>query len=665
MKIFMLTSALDVGGAETHIYTLAKKLSALGQVVAVGSSGGIVAARLADEGIRTVYVPIDIRRPFSFLYQGIRLYFFIRREGFDILHGHSRPACFILNIISRLTGIPLVTTVHARFSLSPLYRRLSAWGSVTIAVSEDLRAYVCENYTVDPENTRVIENGVDREAFYGDLAQVKPFRIVFASRLDLDCSAVAFALCRLAPQIFVEYPDAEIVICGGGECLERLREEVSCLDGRIGGRIQLLGQVSDMGAILRSAGIFIGVSRAAIEAMFCYVPVILAGNEGFLGLVRGERELRSGSESNFCCRGEGKLSDSELLAHLRRGLDMTPEGRRSTVSFVRTWVEKAYSGDAMAERTLDVYRELTGRRGRGQGESILLCGYYGFGNLGDNALLRGAIRRAVTSEAGRICAMTAHPWRDCVTFGIPCIHRMNIFSIIRELLRSDLLVFGGGTLFQDSTSLRSFLYYVFIVKLAVSLGCSVELWGNGLGDISRRWCLNFLKNALCDARYIGLRERRSMDLAMLMTEGGSGAAVVCDGDLALSLLPAPDARVDRLLRNFMLRRGGFAVIAVKGTADRESILELEAYLGELWGLGTELLYIPMFPVEDEAECFRLSGIFGGSVARFISEGDVLGLIARSGLVCSMRYHALLFAWVSGVPFVAFGNDPKVRGFERS
>ena len=96
---------------------------------------------------------------------------------------------------------------------------------------------------------------------------------------------------------------------------------------------------------------------------------------------------------------------------------------------------------------------------------MIRVGIYGYGNLGDNALLRCAIRRARESlGAGRIRALTADPWRDRVTFGIPCAHRMNIFSIVRELLRADVVVFGGGTLLQDSTSLRSFLYYAFIIS---------------------------------------------------------------------------------------------------------------------------------------------------------------------------------------------------------
>ena len=670
MKIFILSSALDMGGAETHIYTLAKELLRLGQDVTVGSSGGRTAERLASLGVRTVYSVADVRRPFLTFYHGLRLYFFIRREGFEILHGHTRPACFILNIISRLTGIPLVTTVHASFRTSPFYRGLSAWGSATVAVSEDLREYVCENYSVDAQNVYVIENGIAADEFYCNEAEEKPFRIVFASRLDRDCSAAAFALCRLVSVLSEEYPKVEVVICGGGECLYELRQAVEQMDVHTRKRISLLGWVEDMGTIMRSASLFVGVSRAAVEAMLCGVPTVLAGDEGFLGLIDGEAVLSLGAETNFCCRGQDFLSDEVLLLHIRRAFDMDRGRRAAVISLMQGRVSEAYGAAAMAKRTLEIYRELSGRRGKSHGRRILLCGYYGYGNLGDNALLRASVRRARDSFTdGIITAMSAHPWRDSMTFGIPCIGRMNFFRIIPQLMRTDVFVFGGGTLLQESSSLRSFFYYAFLIRVAAFLGCRVELWGNGLGDFRHSFSLRVLKGVLKNVDYIGLRDRRSYELAMLMTEGGEGLTVVLEGDLALSLCPSSVVRIDRLLRRWGLTDCGqmahFAVIAVKGTADRESIAELELYMCELWEKGVEFLYIPMYGEEDEAESLRLRSVFGGVVARHISEGDALGLIGRSRFVCSMRFHALVFASMSGVPFLAFGRDPKVVGFSPS
>ena len=43
-----------------------------------------------------------------------------------------------------------------------------------------------------------------------------PWRIVFVSRLDADCSLGANLLCEIAPKIHQFHPNTEIIIVGGG-----------------------------------------------------------------------------------------------------------------------------------------------------------------------------------------------------------------------------------------------------------------------------------------------------------------------------------------------------------------------------------------------------------------------------------------------------------------
>ena len=231
---------------------------------------------------------------------------------------------------------------------------------------------------------------------------------------------------------------------------------------------------------------------------------------------------------------------------------------------------------------------------------------------------------------------------------------------------NDVLVFGGGTLLQDTTSLRSFLYYALLIKTAVFLGCRVELWGNGLGDVRGRIPLKILKSVLGDVDYIGLRDKRSVYFARDILKN---SRVIFERDLAGSLAPSPEGRINWLLKRFNLRHEDrterYAVIAVKGTADRESILCMEKYMTELLDAEMRFLYIPMFEAEDRKESLRLRGAFGGSVAEHISESDVLGIMKRASVVCAMRYHALVFASMAGVPYRAFGKDPKVREFDQA
>ena len=166
MKILMVTSSMDTGGAETHIYSLAKALMNMGHKIYVASSGGRLADELRQIGVRHVKLGLDRRYPLGLLRARFLLGGLIRKEGIDVIHAHSRLGAYVAYYAASAEGIPFVTTVHAKFTISPIRKRLSRWGNPTIAVSEDLRHYLCEGYGFCSENTRLIPNGIDTSLFF-------------------------------------------------------------------------------------------------------------------------------------------------------------------------------------------------------------------------------------------------------------------------------------------------------------------------------------------------------------------------------------------------------------------------------------------------------------------------------------------------------------------
>ena len=114
----------------------------------------------------------------------------------------------------------------------------------------------------------------------------------------------------------------------------------------------------------------------------------------------------------------------------------------------------------------------------------LLCGYYGENNLGDDALLTVLLK-----EIPQPCRLlvTAHN-ADALASLAPdaeLVNRRSLRSVLRSIGRVDAVVFGGGSLLQDSTSLRSLIYYLVIIAIARLRGCPVLLWGQGLGPLQR------------------------------------------------------------------------------------------------------------------------------------------------------------------------------------
>ena len=193
LKILLLTDRLSLGGAETHILSLYGALVACGHSVLVVSSGGEL-----SEGIPHINIDLSSRSPLMLLKGYFRLRSLILNEKFDVVHVHARLPALVASLALHGLNIPLVTTVHARFRVDPIRRRLSTWGFRSVAVSEDLRIYLTQNYGILPENITVIENGVKFQAPCEPLLEKEKFKICFLSRLDSDCSLSAELLLSIA-----------------------------------------------------------------------------------------------------------------------------------------------------------------------------------------------------------------------------------------------------------------------------------------------------------------------------------------------------------------------------------------------------------------------------------------------------------------------------------
>ena len=658
-KILILTSSLERGGAESHIITLAKGLCKLGCYVSVASVGGKLVSELEDCGIKHYVLPLNSRSPLAILKCRRALKIILTEGDYTIVHAHSRIAAFAVSSVAKRLKIPFVTTVHAKFSTPWYFKRLSRWGNISLAVSEDLRHYLCETYKISPENTRVAVNGVDTERFHPQNTDIPKRRIVFASRLDRDCSHTAFLLLSLCGKIVESFPDVEILICGGGELYPELKyrtEKLECF--------RVLGDVEKMENVLMGASLFVGVSRAATEAMACGVLTILSGNEGYFGLVESEDDLDRAALSNFCCRGEDIPDSERLYSDICRALSLSQTERERVGGILCEYVQKNHSAEKMAKENIKAYDEAYAvKKERG----VVLCGYYGFGNMGDNALLRASVARARKRYADKpLCALTRSPKKDQHEFNLRCVRRNSPFAVWRELRGASLLVFGGGTLLQENTSLRSLAYYCWVINCASQKGVAVELWGNGLGAPRSKLGAKLMKNALQKCRYVGLRDSTSVSVYKELM--GNTDRVHREADLACKISPSPHGRIEYLLGilgiNDKTAPNGYAVVTVKGSDGVGYRDILENWLEILSSDGIRLLLIPMFPKEDIKESRRLCRRFGGSLAEGIGESDAVGLIRGSRIVCGMRLHSLVFASAVGVPFVGFGGDTKNESFCR-
>jgi len=656
----MLCDSMDCGGAETHILTLASALSARGHELTVASRGGRLVGELQQAGARHVTLPLRANSPLALLCCRISLCKLLAREKFDIVHAHSRLTSFLAQGVAERRGAGFVVTAHAYFSLSPLRRRLSRWGSSTIAVSEDIRQYLMKNYSLLPNKIRVIPNGVDERKFRPTHAHsTSTLKIAFLSRLDGDCSLTAHLLCDIAPKLSKKHPDLSIVIGGGGNEFDSISKKAVEVNRKLGKEfIKCVGEVKDTAAFLGSADIFIGVSRAAIEAGTCALPMIICGNEGFLGRL-AEHNFELAAASNFTARKQAKPDAKLLLNELFALLSQDTDELFEEAKKLRELFLARYSLKSFVESTEDVYKSTPRKKKRASADSIL-CGYYGYGNIGDDALLEASLRRASREYRGEsIAVMTKNGKADGSRFGASCIKRSSPLAVFFAICGAKRLIFGGGTLLQSSTSRRSLVYYCALLMLAGSLKKECILWANGIELADSYFCRMLLRSALKKCSYIGVRDTRSLAVAKNFAPK---ATVTYEDDLAKSeFYPESEPkRINYLLNTVFLRiPDNFILAAPRARADDGDISLLVKALAAERKNKKEILAVPMNSAEDGAVCMEICRSLGAKMLDGVSFCDLVGLAGHAERIYSMRYHGLVAAEIAGTEAIGIGSDEKI------
>ncbi len=656
---------MGIGGAETHILTLARELKRRGHHIHIVSSGGVFESQLVSAQITHTTLPLD-RKDIRSVLRSAREIWNIATEGrYDIVHAHGRIPAFICGMLSKRGGFPpFAVTAHGFYDPAPKNRFFTLWGRRTIAVSEDVKKFIVANYKLDPESIDVITNGVDT-----DVPPHQPssrMRIVTASRLDGDTALCPLLLCELMPRLRRDFPelDPTLTVIGGGEKLGAMREAARLANVQSPGAVTVAGNVLDMPSMLARADIFVGSSRAALEAMASGVPVVLCSDMGCDGVV-DETNLRRAEETNFTCRGAAPTDQDALRLAIERLMCATPRERSLYGAFGRAYVTRRASAKLFADKTLAFWQDLLAYERGG----IMLCGYFGARNAGDDATLEAVMKALPPLPKGMKFSVPAVK-KDALPEGVNAIGRYNYFKIKKELSRTRLFVLCGGSLMQNSTSNRSLFYYFRLAQLAIKQGARVMMYAGGVGPIigNEAGYETITTVESCDA--VTLRDPESYGLLEYLGCDVSGVAVTADAALLTEPLDPPDEVMDALPeedRYFAVSvrplRGLRRVdaqstpseiydaiaVAVKTVADRRRAVPL---------------WVPFAP-EDEKLCAKLRKKAGcGKVLPLMRPGQIAGLFEMCEFVLGMRMHSIVFASVAGVPAIAIDYDPKVGAFAR-
>ncbi len=670
MKILMVLMGLEIGGAETHVVELSRCLQQQGHEILVVSNGGAYETDLSTQGIRHYHAPLHRRTAGSMFISLIRLRRIIRQEQPDLVHAHARIPAFLCGLLQKAMKFPLITSAHWVFAVTPLLRLMTDWGDHTVAVSEDIKGYLMENYQVPSHQISVTINGIDTDAFAPVISdtsireelQLHGPVIGLVSRLDESRALAAENLIAIAPRLAQRIPNIEILIVGGGDHESVLRSKASQINATYGRTlVHMTGPRTDIASLLSAMDVFVGVSRAALEAMSAGKPVILAGNEGYMGIFTHEK-LEVAKQTNFCLRGQPMITEDLFLADAITLLTAPTAQLETLASFGRNLVLTQYSLRRMTDDYLSAYRQVLRRK---TPANAVISGYYGFGNLGDDAILQ-AISRQLEPFPITLTALSQNPKETIRQYNIPAVQRFALPLVIWTIFRSDLLIFGGGSLLQDATSTRSLRYYLWVIHMAQLLRKPVFLYANGIGPLNRNKNRQRVRRTLERCHTITLRDKDSAD--ELCKLGLSPDALVVTGDPAFTLDPIPQQEALALLASLGIPTDqGIIGISVRPCGNAPSIADTFAALGDR--IAIELHKTVVLVVMQEAsdlsitqEIVRKMTAPAHILQLSNQAAAMLGVISCMEALVSMRLHSIIFAAKARVPMVGCVYDPKVSAF---
>ena len=600
MKVIHLISGGDSGGAKTHVHSLLQNLAQTIDVTMVCFMDGPFAQEARELGIPTVIFPG--RNLFSTFRQ---LKKFILDGGYQIIHCHGARGNMMGALLRRATGLPVVSTVHSDYRLDYLGRPMARliYGSTnTVSLRLlDYRIGVSDAMTdllisrgFDPDRMFTIYNGLD---FSPRQPAISREEYLSSVGLEADESCVIAGIAaRLNPVKDVatlirgfaiahkSCPQLRLLIAGDGEeraMLEGLARELGverevCFAGWISDTdsfyhaidINTLTSLSETFPYALTEGARAGLPTVASRVGG--VPYLI--EDGVTGLL-----FEAGDAEGLARQLVALGQDATLREHLGRRL-----------------YQKAnddFSLDSTLRRQIQIYETILRRqeRKRGRRDGVLVCGAYGRGNAGDDAILEAIVAelRALDPDLP-IWVLSRHPDSTRLTYRVNSIYTFNFPRFLLRMRRTRLYINGGGSLMQDVTSHRSLWFYLFTISAGKILGNQVLMYGCGIGPIrspsNRRRAARVLQKRV-DA--ITLRDTHSREELERM--GVDRPEISLSADPTVILPAAPSQVVDGILEREGLdpngRYIGFTLRPWPGFREKAEIFAAAAdYAWEKYGL---------------------------------------------------------------------------------
>lgn len=671
MRIMHFAGGGDIGGAKTHIISLGCELAKGNDFHLISFRPGEFAEEAKEAGLQVIVAekPWSIPDCLRVALQAV--------DQFkpDVIHCHGAKANLMGVLVKKRRGIPLITTVHSYprkdYMGMPLkqlvFGNINLWAlkhmDYYMAVAGQMSNYLIEN-GVDPQRIFTLYNGLDFSA--SQLQPIKrddPDRVVLgiAARLtaikNIPTLLEAFARARaIDPRLYLR-------IAGTGEEEQSLREQVKDLG--LQDAVEFAGWITDMPGFFAGVDINVlpsfseGFPYSLLEGAYDRCPAIASA-------VGGIPEIIDHNETGLLFEPHDV---STLTAHILL-LARDPQLRRRLGDNLWQRARRDFSLEKMRETQEQVYASVLRRREhRGKRWGAVICGAYGRGNAGDDAILQ-----AITSQMREIdpdmplTVVSRNPKDTRLKNRTGAIYTFDLFSFWHRLRRSRLFINGGGSLIQDVTSSRSLYYYLFTLWMARRSGCRVLMYGCGIGPIKRRF------NQKLAARILN----RNVEVITLRDSNSRRVLAEMQVDKPRVILAA-DPTVNLVRSGRIGVASSFARESIPADAPKvafcirswPSFIHPEYLAAAADHVYNSYGFLPVFiPIELPRDVEAASRVIQSmhvpyhACTQRYNVDELIGMLGSMKLVVGMRLHSLIFATLGRAPVVALSYDVKVSSFIR-
>lgn len=682
MKVIHLISGGDSGGAKTHVFALLDKLKYQADIRVICLMQGVFYKEIKEKKPEIDTVLLEQKSRFDISVAN-KLADMINEEKFDILHVHGARANFVAMLMKHKVKVPVVTTMHSDYLLDfdtfikkLVFLNMNKLALRTIdyfiAVSDNFKDMLIERGFA-PNKIHTVYNGMDFSMVTKSPTPKAEFAKNHGFEWEKDCVYVGIAarfdlvkgvdvFIRSAKEVIEKYDNVRFLIAGDGperDNLTSLAKELNIED-----KVIFLGFVRDIYGFLN----FIDINTlTSLCESFPYS--MLEGAAMKAPMVSS----RVGGIPSLVIDGEtGFLFECGDYKQMAEKIGIFVENPELIKEFGEAIYERAttkFSNDTFADSHIRIYNDIIKDYKDNKRYDVVLSGYYGFKNSGDDALLMAILNDLKAEKPDiRPLVLSAIPNDTKKNYRVDAKNRSSIFAVFSALRNSKMLISGGGSLIQDETSSKSLWYYLAVIYAAKKFGLKVMQMANGIGPINKdsdKRLASRIINANVD--YITLRDERSKE--ELEKIGVSGIEMMVTADPAMNLESVDEKKVAEIFAQEGVPQGTrVACVSVRQWKNNDENFENEMakaldYCVERYGVYP--LFVPMQYSKD----FEISKNICSKMKQkgyIIKEPrnvtETIGIIKSTEFVVAMRLHGLIYAAGVGVGVIAIVYDPKVRGF---